>query len=134
MDGGEEVPFDANLAEYIDDSELMGVASGLIAGIEEDKSSRKDWEETYSNGIKLLGFKNEERSQPFEGSSGVHHPLLAESITQFQAQAYKELLPASGPVKAQVLGEGIDIKKHGFKVEIKSQEVEKLKFWVIKKQ
>ena len=104
MDSGEEVPFDANLSEYIDDSELMGVASGLIAGIEEDKSSRKDWEETYSNGIKLLGFKNEERSQPFEGSSGVHHPLLAESITQFQAQAYKELLPASGPVKTQVLG------------------------------
>ena len=99
-----QVPHDANLAEYIDENELSRFASDLLAEFEADKDSRKDWEDTYIKGLDMLGFKYEDRTQPFEGASGVVHPLLAESVTQFQAQAYKELLPPSGPVRTQVIG------------------------------
>ena len=98
------VPHDANLAEYIEDNELSRFASDLLGEFESDKDSRKVWEDTYVKGLDMLGFKYEDRTQPFEGASGVVHPLLAESVTQFQAQAYKELLPPSGPVRCQVLG------------------------------
>ena len=98
------IPHDANLAEYIDEEELGRFASDLLAEFEADKDSRKDWEDTYIKGLDMLGFKYEDRTQPFEGASGVVHPLLAESVTQFQAQAYKELLPPSGPVRTQVIG------------------------------
>ena len=98
------VPHNANLAEYIDDEELSRFATDLIQSFETDKESRKDWEDTYIKGLDMLGFKYEDRTQPFEGASGVVHPLLAESVTQFQAQAYKELLPPSGPVRCQVIG------------------------------
>ena len=97
--------FDENLAEAMDDSELMQIANELIDGIEKDKSSREDWERTYTDGLKYLGMKfDDERSEPFEGASGVIHPLLGEAVTTFQAQAYKELLPADGPVRTQVIG------------------------------
>ena len=100
-----EVPFDANIAEYLDESELNVIANKLISSINGDKESRKEWEKTYTDGLKYLGMRfDEQRSQPFEGSSGVIHPILAESVTQFQAQAYKELLPAQGPVKTQIVG------------------------------
>jgi chaperonin GroES len=99
-----QIPHDANLAEYIEDNELSRFASDLLAEFESDRDSRKDWEETYIKGLDMLGFKYEDRTQPFEGASGVVHPLLAESVTQFQAQAYKELLPPSGPVRTQVVG------------------------------
>jgi len=99
------VPFDANLSEYISDDELSKFSSDLVNAFEADKYSRKDWEDTYIKGLDMLGFKYENRTQPFEGASGVVHPLLAESVTQFQAQAYKELLPPSGPVRTQILGE-----------------------------
>ena len=98
------IPHDANLADYIEDNDLGRLSSDLLAGFESDKDSRKDWEESYVKGLDMLGFKYEDRTQPFEGSSGVVHPLLAESVTQFQAQAYKELLPPSGPVRTQVVG------------------------------
>ena len=100
-----QIPFDANLAEYIDDNNLTKFASDLVGDFEGDKESRKDWEDTYIKGLDMLGFKYEDRTQPFEGASGVVHPLLAESVTQFQAQAYKELLPPSGPVRTQIIGE-----------------------------
>ena len=100
-----EVPFGANLAEFIDEDQLEKMSDNLRAGYEMDKSSRQDWERSYVDGIKLLGFKYEERARPFQGASGVTHPLLAESATQFQAQAYKELLPAGGPVKCNIVGE-----------------------------
>tara|TARA_R100001480_G_scaffold73682_1_gene84385 strand:+ start:1 stop:2445 length:2445 start_codon:yes stop_codon:yes gene_type:complete len=100
----QDIPFDANLAEFVDDSELTRISSDLVNEIEEDMSSRQDWEDTYKRGIELLGMNYEERSQPFEGASGVVHPLLAESVTQFQAQAYREMLPAGGPVRTQVMG------------------------------
>jgi hypothetical protein len=100
-----EMPFDGNLAEVIEDNELEKMSDNLRAYYEDDKSSRQDWEKSYVDGIKLLGFKYEERARPFQGASGVTHPLLAESATQFQAQAYKELLPAGGPVKCNIVGE-----------------------------
>ncbi len=83
---------------------LTNISSELRQSYEDDKGSRQQWEEAYTKGLDLLGLNYNERSQPFQGASGVTHPLLAESVTQFQAQAYKELLPASGPVRAQVIG------------------------------
>ncbi len=99
-----EVPHNANLAELLDDGYLGELSSDLRGSYEEDLESRSEWEETYTKGLDQLGVKYEERSQPFEGASGVTHPLIAESVTQFQAQAYKELLPSGGPVKTQVIG------------------------------
>jgi hypothetical protein len=100
----ELIPFDANLAEFLDESVLGELSSELRALYEEDLDSRSEWEEAYVKGLDLLGIKNEERSSPFEGASGIVHPMVAESVTQFQAQAYKELLPSGGPVRTQVLG------------------------------
>jgi hypothetical protein len=99
-----QIPFDANLADYIDETQSRKFSSDLVGAFEADKDSRKDWEDTYVKGLDMLGFKYEDRTQPFEGASGVVHPLLAESVTQFQAQAYKELLPPSGPVRTQIVG------------------------------
>jgi hypothetical protein len=99
-----KIPFDGNLAEYIEEAELGKLANDFLGAFEVDKESRKDWHDTYIKGLDMLGFKYEDRTQPFEGASGVVHPLLAESVTQFQAQAYKELLPPSGPVRTQVIG------------------------------
>jgi len=104
MNQEELIPFDANLAEYLDDSEMGEIASELLASYEDDNESRDDWEETYTKGLDLLGLKTIERSEPFQGASGVTHPLISESVTQFQAQAYKELLPSGGPVRTQVIG------------------------------
>ncbi len=98
------IPFDANLADYIDESDLAKVSSDLVSDIEEDLSSRSDWEATYKRGIDLLGMEYDERSEPFAGATGVVHPLLSESVTQFQAQAYREMLPAGGPVRTQIMG------------------------------
>ena len=100
----EDTNFYSNLAEELDSSELNSVVNDLMNNIDSDKESRSDWEKTYKEGLEYLGMKYEERSQPFEGASGVMHPLLAESVTQFQAQAYNELLPSQGPVKTQVIG------------------------------
>ena len=95
---------DANLADVIDERILMVLGSELLGLYEEDRESRQDWENSYAEGLKLLGLKYEERDEPFRGSSGVTHPVIAEAVTQFQAQAYKELLPASGPVRTQIVG------------------------------
>ena len=107
MAGQEEqqgIPHSANLAEYLEDGYLREISTQLRAAYEEDVQSRSEWEETYTKGLDQLGVKYEDRTQPFEGASGVTHPLIAESATQFQAQAYKELLPSGGPVKTQILG------------------------------
>tara|TARA_R110000824_G_scaffold89663_3_gene219653 strand:+ start:82 stop:2472 length:2391 start_codon:yes stop_codon:yes gene_type:complete len=95
---------DANLAEVMDERDLMDISSELISYYEDDKSGRQEWEDAYTEGLELLGIRYEEREEPFRGSSGVTHPLIAEAVTQFQAQAYKELLPSSGPVRTQVVG------------------------------
>tara|TARA_R110000787_G_scaffold1898_2_gene7975 strand:+ start:299 stop:2713 length:2415 start_codon:yes stop_codon:yes gene_type:complete len=96
---------DANLAEILEERDLRDIASELLGFYEDDKSSRQEWEDAYTEGLELLGLKYEEREQPFRGSSGVTHPIIAEAVTQFQAQAYKELLPSSGPVRTHVIGE-----------------------------
>ena len=96
--------FYSNLAEELDDNILQKISSQLKGEYERDKSSRKEWEDGYTSGLDLLGFKYTQPSKPFRGASGVTHPLLSEAITQFQAQAYKELLPSSGPVKTAIVG------------------------------
>ena len=116
-DGGAEISFDpsvasmpggedhySNLAEFLDESILTDIGSELDEKYTDYRSSRQDWEMAYTNGLDLLGFKYEKRTEPFKGASGVTHPVLAESVTQFQAQAYKELLPADGPVRTQIMG------------------------------
>ena len=100
----EQYDHNANLAEIIDEAVLGEISSELREMYEEDTESREDWQQAYTKGLDLLGIKYQERNQPFDGASGVTHPLIAESVTQFQAQAYKELLPAGGPVKTQVIG------------------------------
>lgn len=99
-----EAPFNANLAEYMDDQELQSIGIEILENYYNDRASREDWEQAYVKGLDLLGFKEEQKTEPFRGASGVVHPMLAESAVQFQAQAYKELLPAGGPVKTQIVG------------------------------
>ena len=99
-----ETSFDMNLAEVLDDNTLGQISSELRQAFEDDKASRKEWEDTYKKGLDLLGFRYQERTMPFAGASSVTHPMLSEAITQFQAQAYKELLPPGGPVNTQILG------------------------------
>ena len=100
-----EIEFYSNLAEVIDEQELAQLSDELMGDFESDKASRKDWEEAYVKGLDLLGLKYEQKTRPFNGASGVTHPLLAESATQFQSTAFKELLPAGGPVRTIVMGE-----------------------------
>ena len=101
---GEQENFYANLAEKIDEQELKKIGAQLVTEVNYDRTSREDWVQGYVKGLDLLGFKYQSLTRPFIGASGVTHPLLAESVTQFQAQAIKELLPSSGPVRTEVIG------------------------------
>ena len=101
---GQSDDFYINLAEEMPERELGRIAGELLGEFDANKASRQDWEDAYANGLELLGFNYEERAQPFRGASGVTHPLLAEAATQFQAQAFNELLPASGPVRTAIMG------------------------------
>ena len=94
----------ANLADELEDDILNDISDEVIKNFEDCRASRSDWEQTYVNGLDLLGFKYEDRTEPFQGSSGATHPVLAEAVTQFQALAYKELMPAGGPVRTQIIG------------------------------
>jgi hypothetical protein len=103
--GGEGIDdFTANLAEHMDDSALGVLADELVGDFTQDKDSRKDWEKTYKDGLKLLGLKIEDRTEPWPGACGVFHPLLSEAVVRFQADAIMETFPASGPVKTQIIG------------------------------
>ncbi len=93
-----------NLAEDMEDSDLQYISSQLMDEYENDKTSRDEWSRTYTKGLDLLGFKYDERSQPFQGASGVTHPLLAEAVTQFSSTAFKEMMPSGGPVRTRVMG------------------------------
>ena len=105
MVGLDDGDFYRNLAEELDDRELGRLSSELLSEFDANKSSRSEWEDAYSKGLELLGYNYEERTMPFRGATGVTHPLLAEAVTQFQAQAFNELLPPSGPVRTQIIGE-----------------------------
>jgi hypothetical protein len=96
--------FDANLADFMDDSDLEELGSDLINDFEKDVNDRKEWMQTYVEGMKLLGLKYEERTEPWEGACGVFHPMLTESVVRFQSEGIMETFPASGPVKTQILG------------------------------
>ena len=96
--------FSANLAEYMDEGELQELSSTLIEQFQSDKSSRKEWERTYREGLKLLGLKIEDRTEPWTGACGVFNPILAEAVVRFQADAIMETFPAQGPVKTQIIG------------------------------
>jgi hypothetical protein len=96
--------FSANLAEYIDEDTLESLAADLIDAYEDDESSRKDWMQTYVDGLELLGMKIEEKSEPWEGACGVYHPIMAETLVKFQSETIMETFPASGPVKTQIIG------------------------------
>lgn len=116
-DGGAEVDFSdqsekqqgdggflANLAEDMDEDVLSSIASDLVGAYEDDRSSRQEWENTYTDGLDLLGVKLEERSQPFEGATGVTHPILSEAVIRFVSQSIMEIFPAGGPVRTQMYG------------------------------
>ena len=110
--------FDANLAEYISEKELTQIAGDLLGDFEEDISSRKDWIQTYVDGLELLGMKIEERTEPWEGACGVYHPLLSEALVKFQAETIMETFPAQGPVKTQIIGkETPEIKDAALRVQ-----------------
>ena len=110
MDSDQQTEFNDNLAEFLDSSTLSEISSQVLTNFQNDLDSREDWYETFKDGLELLGIQNDPRSEPFEGASGVYHPLLAEAVTHFQAQAYKELLPANGPVDTKVMGASSDPK------------------------
>ena len=117
-DEGPEIGFSDNLAEVINEDELDLIAMDLSAMFQADKSSREDWERMYSKGLELLGLKIDERTQPFRGAANASHPMLTESIVQFQSQAFKELMPAGGPVRAQVVGkETVDKAQQAARVQ-----------------
>jgi len=107
----DEEDFDDNLAEYMSQGELTEIAGDLLADFEEDISARKDWIQTYVDGLELLGMKIEERTDPWEGACGVYHPLLSEALVKFQAETIMETFPAAGPVKTQIIGKETVEKK-----------------------
>ena len=103
--------FDANIAEYMDESELQELAGDLLSDFDDDIDARKDWMQTYVDGLELLGMKIEERSEPWEGACGVYHPLLSEALVKFQAETVMETFPAAGPVKTKIIGKETPQKK-----------------------
>jgi len=102
---GDEADFDANLADFVSEDDLVELASDIISEYEEDVNARRDWMQTYVDGLELLGMQIEERSEPWPGACGVYHPLLSEALVKFQAETMMETFPAQGPVKTQIIGQ-----------------------------
>jgi len=109
--GEDEDEFGQNLAELIDDSDLQSIASDLSEDIDNDRSSRKDWEKAYTDGLKLLGLQFEERTEPWQGASGVFHPMITEAVVRFQSETITEMFPAQGPVRTKIIGKETPEKK-----------------------
>ena len=103
--------FDANLAEFLDDGALQTIASTLASDIDNDRNSRKDWEKAYTEGLKLLGLNMEERTEPWNGASGVFHPMITEAVVRFQSETITETFPAQGPVRTKIIGKETQDKK-----------------------
>lgn len=98
-----DVEFDANLADHLDEGVLAELGGTLVSDFDDDLASRKEWEKTYTEGLKLLGLQYEERTEPWNGACGVFHPMLTEAVVRFQSETIMETFPASGPVKTQIL-------------------------------
>jgi hypothetical protein len=111
IEGGEEDDFDANLVDYLPESVVTGIVTDLIGDYDDDVNSRKDWMQTYVDGLELLGMKIEERADPWIGACGVYHPLLSEALVKFQAEIMMSTFPAAGPVKTQIIGKETPEKK-----------------------
>lgn len=109
--GGEEDNFDANLVEFLPESVVAGIVTDLVGDFDDDVNSRKDWMQTYVDGLELLGMKIEERADPWVGACGVYHPLLSEALVKFQAEIMMSTFPAAGPVKTQIIGKETQEKK-----------------------
>ena len=107
----EEGEFNENLAEVLSEGEMSELVGDLIGDFDDDISSRKDWMQTYVDGLELLGMKIEERTEPWPGACGVHHPLLSEALVKFQAETIMETFPAAGPVKTEIIGEDTPEKR-----------------------
>ena len=107
----DEEDFSANLAEEVTESALATMASTLSSDIDNDKASRKDWEKAYTEGLKLLGLQIEERTEPWNGASGVFHPMITEAVVRFQAETITETFPAQGPVRTKIIGKETPEKK-----------------------
>jgi hypothetical protein len=103
--------FDSNLVEFLDESVVEDVINELMSDYEDDVASRRDWMQTYVDGLELLGMKIEERTDPWPGACGVYHPLLSEALVKFQAETIMEIMPASGPVKTEIIGKETPEKK-----------------------
>ena len=112
MGGDDTEDFNANLAEYIPESVLLQIGSQLLEDFQTDIDSRRDWIQTYVDGLELLGLKIEERSEPWEGACGVYHPVLAEAVIKFQSETIMETFPAAGPVKGEIIGKETQDKKN----------------------
>jgi len=111
IEGSEEDDFDANLVDYLGDSVVSGIVTDLVGDYDDDVNSRKDWMQTYVDGLELLGMKIEERADPWIGACGVYHPLLSEALVKFQAEIMMSTFPAAGPVKTQIIGKETQEKK-----------------------
>jgi hypothetical protein len=109
--GEDEDEFGQNLAELIDDGDLQSIASDLSEDIDNDRNSRKDWEKAYTDGLKLLGLQFEERTEPWQGASGVFHPMITEAVVRFQSETITEMFPAQGPVRTKIIGKETPEKK-----------------------
>ena len=103
--------FDANLAEYLPDGAMSMLVSDLASDIDNDKNSRKEWEKAYVTGLKLLGLQIEERTEPWDGASGVFHPMITEAVVRFQSETITETFPAQGPVRTKIMGKDTPEKK-----------------------
>ena len=101
---GEDDKFNENLAETLPEDDIMSMAADLEGDIDQDKQSRKDWEKAYTEGLKLLGLQYEERTEPWNGASGVFHPMITEAVVRFQSETITETFPAQGPVRTKILG------------------------------
>lgn len=116
--GEDEEGFDANLAETLDEGFVAGLAADLVADIDQDKSSRKEWEKSYVDGLKLLGLQIEERTEPWNGACGVFHPMITEAVVRFQSEMITETFPAAGPVKTKIIGKDTpDVKEAATRVQ-----------------
>jgi hypothetical protein len=109
--GEDDEGFDDNLAEYMDEGSMQSLAGDLVAAIDQDKASRKDWEKAYTEGLKLLGLQYEERTEPWNGASGVFHPMITEAVVRFQSETITEMFPAQGPVRTKIIGKETTEKK-----------------------